>query len=77
MSFIDESVLRSTASKSRGLKVRSSGKEERPRLQKFGKGSRMCRRCGQHDAVIQKYGLNLCRQCVRELAPKLGFKKYM
>ena len=51
-------------------------KKKKPRPKKFGKGSRMCRRCGQHDAVIRKYGLNLCRQCFRELAPKLGFKKY-
>lgn len=52
-------------------------KKKGPRPKKFGKGSRMCRRCGQHDAVIRKYGLNLCRQCFRELAKSLGFKKYM
>jgi small subunit ribosomal protein S14 len=44
---------------------------------KFGKGSLPCRRCGQNGAVIRKYGLNLCRQCFRELAESLGFKKYM
>ena len=44
---------------------------------KFGKGSNPCRRCGQKDAVIRKYGLNLCRQCFREVASSLGFKKYM
>jgi small subunit ribosomal protein S14 len=43
---------------------------------KYGKGSRPCKRCGQRDAVIRSYGLQLCRQCFRELAPKLGFKKY-
>ena len=52
-------------------------KKKRPRPKKFGKGSRPCRRCGQHDAVIRKYGLNLCRQCFREMAKSLGFKKYM
>ncbi len=52
------------------------GKYRSPTIHKYGKGSRKCRRCGSHDAVIQKYGLYLCRQCFRELAPVLGFKKY-
>jgi small subunit ribosomal protein S14 len=52
-------------------------KKKMPRKKKYGKGSRGCRRCGQYDAIIRKYGLNLCRQCFRELAPTLGFKKYM
>jgi ribosomal protein S14 len=43
---------------------------------KYGKGSRYCKRCGQYPAIIQQYKLMLCRQCFRELAPKLGFKKY-
>ena len=52
-------------------------KKRAPRKKKFGKGSRPCRRCGQYDSVIRKYDLNLCRQCFRELASTLGFKKYM
>lgn len=47
-----------------------------PKKHRFGKGSRKCIRCGSRDAVIQKYKLYLCRQCFRELAPSLGFKKY-
>lgn len=43
---------------------------------RFGKGSRACRRCGSFGPVIRRYGLNLCRQCFREVAQKLGFKKY-
>ncbi len=35
-----------------------------------------CRRCGTYDSVIKKYGLYLCRRCFREVAEKLGFKKY-
>jgi small subunit ribosomal protein S14 len=42
---------------------------------KFGLGVRRCRRCGKH-GVIRKYGLMYCRQCFREVATKLGFKKY-
>ncbi len=47
------------------------------KVHKYGKGSRPCRRCGQYGPVIRKYDLLLCRQCFRELAPSLGFKKYM
>ena len=28
------------------------------------------------DSLIQKYDLNLCRQCFREQAVKIGFRKY-
>lgn len=43
---------------------------------KFGKGSKPCINCGTANAVIRKYGLNVCRQCFRELARELGFKQY-
>jgi len=43
---------------------------------KFGKGSRYCKRCGQYNAMIQKYNIMLCRQCFREVAKKLGFSKF-
>jgi len=43
---------------------------------KFGKGSRRCRRCGSYGSIIRRYGLNICRQCFREIAESLGFKKY-
>jgi small subunit ribosomal protein S14 len=43
---------------------------------KYGKAARQCTRCGDHSAIVRKYGLNLCRQCFREIAPKIGFKKY-
>lgn len=43
---------------------------------KFGKGQIRCRKCGRHDGVIRKYGLYYCRQCFREEAKNVGFKKY-
>ena len=43
---------------------------------KFGRGSNFCRRCGRNNGLVRKYGLYLCRQCFRETAPALGFKKY-
>ena len=47
-----------------------------PKVRKFGVGSRRCIRCGKYGAHIQKYNIHLCRQCFREVAKNLGFKKY-
>jgi small subunit ribosomal protein S14 len=41
-----------------------------------GVSQRRCQFCGRIRGHVRKYGLNLCRQCLRETAPKLGFKKY-
>ena len=46
------------------------------RTRSYGKGSRKCIRCGTPDGLIRRYGLNVCRQCFREIANDLGFKKY-
>jgi len=35
-----------------------------------------CRRCGRYGALIKKYDLYYCRHCFREVAEKIGFKKY-
>lgn len=43
---------------------------------KHGEEARRCIRCGSHGSVIRRYNLYLCRQCFREIAEKLGFKKY-
>lgn len=47
-----------------------------PRKRKFGKSVHPCRRCGKTSGVIVKYGLDYCRQCFREEAHKLGFRKF-
>ncbi|MFP3144218.1 MAG: 30S ribosomal protein S14 [Caldisphaera sp.] len=52
------------------------GKYKPPKVKSIGRGAQKCQRCGTRDAVIQKYGIYLCRQCFREVAPSLGFKKY-
>ncbi len=43
---------------------------------KFGKGAYICRKCGRTGGVIRKYDLMYCRQCFREEAGNIGFKKY-
>ncbi|MHA1410318.1 MAG: 30S ribosomal protein S14 [Candidatus Odinarchaeia archaeon] len=42
----------------------------------FGKGSRTCKICGTHQAIIRRYGIYICRRCFRENAKRMGFKKY-
>lgn len=53
-------------------KKHNSPKKER----KYGIATKKCGLCGRYRAHINKYGLKFCRQCFREIAPKLGFKKY-
>lgn len=33
------------------------------------------RACANRHGIIRKYGLNICRQCFREYAADIGFKK--
>jgi small subunit ribosomal protein S14 len=35
-----------------------------------------CVRCGRRRGIIRRYGMHLCRQCFREIAEDMGFKKY-
>ena len=51
-------------------------KHNKPKDRKFGIASKKCERCGRFGAHISSYGLNLCRQCFREIAEEIGFKKY-
>ena len=51
-------------------------KHNTPKERKFGANTKKCGRCGRTGAHISKYGLDLCRQCFRETATQLGFKKY-
>jgi len=48
----------------------------KPKNKIFGRGANECRRCGRKRGLIRKYGIYLCRQCFREVASELGFKKY-
>lgn len=35
-----------------------------------------CVLCDRKRGLVRRYGLNLCRQCFRDKAMELGFKKY-
>jgi small subunit ribosomal protein S14 len=35
-----------------------------------------CLRCDRKRGIVRRYGLHVCRQCFREVAMDLGFRKY-
>jgi len=49
----------------------------KPKDRKFGVSTKRCVNCGRLGAHVGQYGLHLCRQCFREIAEKIGFKKYI
>jgi small subunit ribosomal protein S14 len=51
-------------------------KFNKPKDRKFGVASKKCELCGRFGAHISSYNLHLCRQCFREVAEKIGFRKY-
>lgn len=51
-------------------------KHNTPRERKFGQSTKKCALCGRTGAHIGKYGLSICRQCFRDNALELGFKKF-
>jgi len=48
----------------------------KPKDRKIGFATKKCRRCGRIGGHLSQYGLNLCRQCFREIAEEIGFRKY-
>lgn len=48
----------------------------RPKSRKYGRATKSCEVCGRIGAHVGSYGINMCRQCFREHATKIGFKKY-
>ena len=62
---------------SKPAKLKKFIKHNAPKARNFGQNTKKCRLCGRTHAHISKYNLNLCRQCFRLNAQKLGFRKYM
>jgi len=51
-------------------------KFNKPKDRKFGVASKKCELCGRFGAHISSFNINMCRHCFREVAEKIGFKKY-
>lgn len=62
--------------KAKPEKLKKFIKHNAPKERKFGRSVKKCVRCGRLGGHISKYGLHLCRQCFREIAQKISFKKY-
>lgn len=66
-------VLKQIEHKAKGIKFK---KHNLSKERAHGKLTKKCKRCGRTGGHISKYGLKLCRQCFRDIAVHLGFKKY-
>lgn len=62
--------------KAKSYKLKKFLKFNAPKKRSCGINLRKCIRCGRTGGHISKYGLHLCRQCYREIAHKIGFKKF-
>lgn len=51
-------------------------KHNAPKKRSCGRSQHVCTRCGSWHGHIKKYGLNMCRRCFRDVATKIGFKKF-
>jgi len=58
------------------VKLKKFLKHSKPKERKYGLANKRCARCLRVGGHISKYGLNFCRQCFREIATEIGFKKY-
>ena len=65
-----------TQLKAKPAKMKKYIKHNAPKNRKCGINLKKCKRCGRIRGHIGKYGINLCRQCFKEIATKIGFKKY-
>ena len=62
--------------KNKPEKMQKFLKHNKPKERKTGIAKKTCERCRRFGAHVNSYGLNLCRQCFREIATEIGFKKY-
>lgn len=62
--------------KNKPVKAQKFLKHNKPKERKMGIAKKKCEQCGRFGAHINSYNLNLCRQCFREIAEEIGFKKY-
>ena len=62
--------------KAKPVKMQRYIKHNSPKKRTTGKTLKPCKRCGNYKGHVSQCGLDLCRQCFREIAPKLGFKKF-
>ena len=57
-------------------KIKKYIKHNKPKKREYGKITKKCELCDNTHGRIGKYDINICRQCFREKATEMGFKKY-
>jgi small subunit ribosomal protein S14 len=64
--------------KAKPIKLKKYVKHNAPKERSCGRARIKCRRCGQTGTGghLAQYKLDLCRQCFREIALNIGFKKF-
>lgn len=62
--------------KNKPSKIKKFNKYNISKERSCGRALKRCRLCGRIGGHIGKYGVGLCRQCFRDTATKIGFKKY-
>ncbi|MFH1212327.1 MAG: 30S ribosomal protein S14 [Candidatus Woesearchaeota archaeon] len=61
---------------SKPVKAAKYMKHNAPKKRTTGKAKMVCRNCGRRGTIVNQYKIGLCRQCFRDKAKELGFKKY-
>lgn len=51
-------------------------KHNRPKKRKCGNALKPCKRCGRYGGHVSQYKIDMCRQCFRDMAKIIGFKKF-
>ncbi len=70
-------LLKQLEQKANKTKSEKFIKHNKPIDKGHGLGKMVCRRCGKRGrGIIKAYHLFYCRECFREKAKELGFKKY-
>ena len=41
----------------------------------YGRGAHQCQLCGRKQGLVRRYNIFFCRQCFRDWAHRMGFKK--
>ena len=62
--------------KAKPVKLKKYIKHNAPKERSCGRANLKCKRCGRLGGHLGQYQLHLCRQCFREIALKIGFKKF-
>jgi len=62
--------------KAKPVKMKKYIKHNSPKTRTTGVATAKCDRCGRYGGHIKRFGMSICRCCFREVAVKIGFRKY-